>query len=182
MTMTMPEDTDGIGIPEQEEGGKEQLILSTQGNPFKSANAARSVIDKKGLDPNKFVVKEVQDGFAIVRKTETKEKEKYYRVTFNQRSDPKETEDVEALVNGEPLILQRGVPTIIPERYKVAFDNATRDVFVQKPNHPRKIVGQVQLYPYALAGEATKKEYDELKAEGNRLTRKSLDEDRKLVS
>lgn len=97
-----------------------------------------------------------------------KAKERYYKVRFHNASDANATQDVELGCNGEMLVIQRNVPTIIPERFKVVADNAVGHKFSQRPNELRKIIATVQTYPYDLIGEATEKEYEALKASGTK--------------
>lgn len=168
-----------INIPEHDE----DFIYSARGTPFKSALLARTSIDKRGLDPSKFEPKDLgnNEGFVIARKPPPPKEEKYYRVTFLERQNEHEERDVTLGVNGEFLVIKRGVETIIPERYKECADHTTREVFTQKPNQPRKTVGHVKLFPYSVIGMATKEEYEKLKAEGTRTTREVLEANKKLL-
>lgn len=177
----MKNDDQEINLPEEKQD--ENLILSARGNPFKTEALARNAIEKRGLDPAKWTPKDLgnNEGYGIVRKADVKVKEKYWKAVFNQRVGPGEEKDVELTVNGEPLIIQRGVETIIPDRYRECADHTTYEIFTQKPNQPRKSVGTAQLYPYALMGEATEEEYLKLKAEGNKKTQEELDKITKLV-
>jgi len=108
--------------------------------------------------------------------------EKYYRVVFNHKSSPNDEDDVTLIVNGEPLVIQRGVETIIPERYKECADHATYPVFRQKPNEARKQVGTVMVFPYSLLGEASEQEYSKLLRDGNKKTKEMIEADSKLIS
>jgi hypothetical protein len=174
MEITVPEVNPN---PEPED----EVIVAGTGEPYKTEKLAISALDKKGLDPKKFQVVPHEEGFGIVRKPDTGKKEKFYWVEFNQRQNPEEEEDVILGVNGEFLVCQRAVRTIIPERYKECADHTTKPVFRQMPNQARLQVGTVQLYPYSLYGEATEEEYLHLKAEGTRRTREELAANRKLV-
>lgn len=176
MNKNKPED---IEIPEQDEG-QDERILSTQGVPFKTEQRAKSVIERKGLDPNQFRVQAFEDGFAIVRIPKPVKQEKYYKVRFNERQNEFEDEDVTLSVNGEILQCQRGVETIIPGRFKECCEHAIKEVFTQMPNEPRKSVGHVMTFPFSLIGETTEEEYLALKAEGNKKAREAA-EKRKLL-
>ena len=55
--------------------------------------------------------------------------------------------------------IERDKEVIIPERYKVCSDNARYPVYRQMPNEPRKIVGEVLVYPYSWIRESTEAEY-----------------------
>ena len=168
----MPEETES---PEQ--------IFSSQGIPFKSEQKARAAIEQKGLNLDDYMVQSYEEGYIIIPKPKRDEiAEKYYRVTFNHKSSPNDEDDVTLIVNGEPLVIQRGIEVIIPNRYKEAADHANYPVFRQKPNESRKQIGTVMVFPYSLMGEATEKEYLKLLEEGNKKTREAIEADKKLVS
>lgn len=97
--------------------------------------------------------------------------EKYYRVMFSDKSSPNDTDDVELSVNGETLVIRRGLEVIIPERFKVCADNATYPHHTQIPGKPRKLRGHIRLYPYQLIGEATEAQFIKMKRDGNKQTR-----------
>jgi deoxyribodipyrimidine photolyase len=165
----MPEDQTS---PEQ--------IFSNQGLPYKSEQTARDAIVKKNLDPNKYKVASYEDGYVINRKVEV-DAGKYYKVVFSHKQNPSDQDDVTLTVNGETLLMQRGVPVIIPGRFKECADHATYPQFTQKPNEARKQVGTVMIFPYSLMGEATEKEYQKQLADGNRKQKKALEADSKLI-
>lgn len=98
-------------------------------------------------------------------------KEKYFRVTFSDKSSPNDSDDVELSVNGETLVIRRGLEVIIPERFKVCADNATYPHYTQIPGKPRKLRGHIRLYPYQLVGEATEAQFIKMKRDGNKQTR-----------
>ena len=168
----MPEETES---PEQ--------IFSSQGIPFKSEQKARATIVAKGLSPDDYTVQSFEEGYIIVPKAKRDTRaEKYYRVTFNHKSSPNDEDDVTLIVNGETLVLQRGVEAIIPGRYKECADHATYPVFRQRPNESRKQIGTVMVFPYSLMGEATEQEYLKLLRQGNKATKEAIEADKKLIS
>ncbi len=167
----MPEETKS---PEQ--------IFSNQGIPFSSEQRARAAIEQKGLSLDDYMVQSYENGYIIVPKPKRDAKpEKYYRVVFSHKTSPNDEDDVTLIVNGEPKVIQRGVETIIPERYKECADHATYPVFRQKPNEARKQIGSVMVFPYSLIGEATEEEYRKLLAEGNKKTKEAIESDKKLM-
>lgn len=167
----MPEETES---PEQ--------IFSNQGIPFSSEQKARAAIQQKGLNPDDYMVQSYEDGYIIVRKPPKDTKaEKYYRVMFSHKTSPNDEDDVTLIVNGETLVIQRGVETIIPGRYKECADHATYPIFRQRPNEARKQIGNVMVFPYSLLGEATEAEYRKLLKEGNKKTKEAIEADKKLV-
>ena len=86
-------------------------------------------------------------------------KEKFHLVRFHVKRDANDTDDVVLSVQGNPLQIERDKEVIIPERYRVCADNARYPVYRQMPNEPRKIVGEVLVYPYSWVREATEAEY-----------------------
>ena len=167
-------------MPEEIENPEQ--IFSSQGVPFKNEQVARSAITRKGLNPDNYKVQSYEEGYIIVPRPKSDGAEKYYRVVFNHKSNPNDEHDVTLIVNGAPLVLQRGVKVIIPERYKECADHATYPYFTQKPNEARKQVGTVMVFPYSLIGEATEKEYRTLLKEGNKKTKEAIEADKKLIS
>ena len=168
-------------MPEEIENPEQ--IFSSQGIPFKSEQRARATITQKNLNPDDYTVQSYEDGYIIVPKAKRDIKaEKYYRVTFNHKSNPNDEDDVTLIVNGETLVLQRGTEVIIPGRYKECADHATYPIFRQKPNEARKQMGTVMVFPYSLIGEATEQEYLKLLRQGNKETREAIEADKKLIS
>jgi len=158
-------------MPEENKSPEQTMILSTAGTPFSSEATARSSMAQRGLSQDLYRIishKEGNvDGYAIFLKPEVP-KEKYYRVQFNEKATPWDTDDVILAVNGEILQIQRGVKVIIPERFKVCADHATYPHFTQMPNAPRKEVGQIKTYPYSEFGEVTELEYKKMLSAGNK--------------
>lgn len=161
-------------MPEAKEA-QEQLILTAQGQPFKSREIAVSAIAKKSLDKNTHDVKALEDGgFAIIEVAPKVVPEKYYRVRFHPKSEKNQPNDVMLSVNGETLIMPRAVETIIPSRFKECADHATYPEFRQLPNQPRKVVAHIKVFPYDLLGEATEAEFRQMLNEGNRKTKENI--------
>lgn len=163
----MPEDNNS---PEQS-----GPILSNSGVPYKNEQAAKKAMTEKGLDGALFKIASYEDGYAIVPKPQPV-KEKYWKVIFTPRSNENDTEDVPLTVNGDVLQCQRGVETIIPNRFKEAADHTLIPLFTMRPNEPRKEIGSKLLYPYSLIGEATEAEYRKMLREGNLKTKAKLAE------
>ena len=98
-------------------------------------------------------------------------KMKYWEVTFNHKQNTNETTDVQLSVNGEQLVIKRGVKVIIPDSYKEVADHGTYQTFEQKPGVDRKITGTVQVYPYQMHKEATEAEFRKQLQAGNKMAR-----------
>jgi len=104
------------------------------------------------------------------------EPEKFYRVTFNDKSHPNDTDTIILGVNGEILNIRRGIEVIIPERFKIVADNARHLTFKQEPGKQRKVLGTVRTYGYMVHGMATRKDYNEFKSSGDTKTRAYLEQ------
>lgn len=163
-----------------EDQNPEQIFAGT-GIPFKTEAAARATIANKGLDPNKYQPVSHDEGYIIIRRPEQQTPEKYFRVTFSHKQNPHDENDVILTVNGETLVIQRGISVIIPGRFKECADHATYPHFTQKPNESRKVVGTIQVFPYSLVGEANEKEYFAALQDGNRKTKEELAKAEKLI-
>lgn len=159
----------------------EHMIYSNQGVPFKSDAAAKAAITQQGLDRNLHETRSHEDGYVIIRKPMVVKEEKYYRIVFNNKQSPNDEEDVTLIVNGDPLVIKRGVEVILPERYKECADHAVYPHFEQKPNQARKEVGKISIFPYSLYGEATKEDYIKALTEGNKATSAALNAAAKLI-
>lgn len=169
----MPED-----IKDQEQT---EMMLSGEGVPYKSEQLARAAIIKKGLDPEGYLVKSFEDGYAIVPKPKIIP-EKYYKVRFNEKQGPNDENDVFLSVNGESIVIERGKEVVIPGRFKEAADHATYPYFTQRdPNSPRKQVGEIKVFPYSLISEASEAEYRAQISEGTKKTKEALAAQDKLV-
>ncbi len=101
--------------------------------------------------------------------------EKYYRVRFNAKSNPNDTDDVQLSVNGETLQIQRDKDVVIPQRFLECADHTTYDQFRQLPNQPRKVVARLKTYPYNVIAPATKEEYVKQRADGTKKQKESIE-------
>ena len=102
--------------------------------------------------------------------------ERYFEIVFSQKRDTNETEEVQLIVQGNPLQLLRGVPTIVPERYLNAAKDAVGVRYRNVQGKDRKVRTEVQTYPYTVIREVTEEEYIELKRKGDELARKHAEE------
>ena len=100
--------------------------------------------------------------------------EKFWRVMLSDKTSPNDTDDVELSVNGETLMIQRGIEVIIPDRFKVCADNSTYQQFTQIPGKPRKLRGIIKVYPYQLMGEAKQEDFIKMKRKGDRRTKEVI--------
>jgi hypothetical protein len=100
--------------------------------------------------------------------------EGYWEVQFAPQSNANDTRDVQLLWEGQCLIIQRMQNVILPGFYIEVADNATQDNFTQEPSEGRKKIGTVQKFPYMVKRQATRKEYLERKAYGDKIQREKL--------
>jgi hypothetical protein len=137
-------------------------IINSDGKPFETEKEARAAMKKKGIRIYTLCRME-EGGFKVIP-------EKYWRVKFQAKSNPNDSEDVQLSVNGETLIIAREREVIIPDRFKECADHGVYPQFRQLPNQPRKIIGRIKTFPYDTIGPATESEYFKAKAEGTRKT------------
>ena len=97
--------------------------------------------------------------------------EGHWEVLFGGKGSKFDKDDVEIQWEGQCIQAQRQVPVILPGKYIEVLDNARYPVFMKVSDQPRKIVGWVQHFPFTTMREATKEEYDTMKAEGTRVTK-----------
>lgn len=100
--------------------------------------------------------------------------ETYFWVKFQQRSNPSEQEKVQLTVNGECLIIERGVPVPLPHRFMECADRTTYATYYQEPGVLRKIANYVTTFAYEVIRPATREEYEQFKAEGTRKMKEDL--------
>jgi hypothetical protein len=161
------------------------LIYDSKNNPFKTEGGAKKAMTAKGLSPKEYEPVAItgtitpEDPFGeanmgwVIRKKRPKTKipdAEFYRVRFSPKSSADQDDDVMLTVNGESLIIQRDVETIIPKRFRECADHARFPKYMQLPDQPRKIVAWVQFFPYQIIGPSTKEEYLEMREEGTRVT------------
>lgn len=105
---------------------------------------------------------------------EKKPVEKYWKVMFSDKGSTNDPDDVQLSVNGETLVIQRSTEVVIPDRFKVAADNATYPQFKQVPGKPRKLRGTIKIFPYQLMGEASAKDFLKMKKLGDKQTKEII--------
>lgn len=152
-------------------------ILNKEGNPFKDESEVEAGLEDLGLDANAYTSVAIDGGLAIVKRLRvpTKENpEKYFWVTFSEKSDPNQQDDVILGVNGDVLVCQRGKKVAVAERYIEAAKNALYQKIRQLPGEKRKTVAWVQTYPYTIHGECSREDYEKMRKSGTEATRKSL--------
>jgi hypothetical protein len=103
--------------------------------------------------------------------------ETYHWVKFHQRSNPIDELKVKLTVNGELLVIARGIAIPLPHRYLEAADHTTHEEFAQEPGKTRKIVTEVCTFPYELIKDATKEEFESFRDAGTRATKEQLVKD-----
>lgn len=111
-----------------------------------------------------------------VKQTPVKEvkRKKYYYVKFHERGDESQPEDIALTLNGNTLVVRRGVSTILPEAYLEIAKNAT--IIGKKYNPITNVMSPriVNKYPFFVEREATEEEFLELKKSGTEKTKEAL--------
>lgn len=110
---------------------------------------------------------------SVNEKAEKKKKnaaqKKYFRVRFHERVDESEPASITLGINGNLLVIKRGVDVILPEEYvKLAKACTVRSTYPTIEG--TKTVMKKMVKPRAsfdMLGEATEKEYLTMKAEGD---------------
>lgn len=154
-----------------------QTIYMKPGVPFLTAKDAQGFITRNRINIGTNRIIGCEGGFAIYgdgQKAPVPPKEKYWWVTFNERSNETDPEDVQLSVNGETLIIQRGKKVIIPDRYKECAEHALIQKFVQLPDKPRKHLSPIMKFPFTTHGEATEAEFRKMKTEGTKKTDENI--------
>ena len=96
--------------------------------------------------------------------------EGYWELLFAAKASQYDKEDPEISCEGHCLQVQRDVPTILPGRFIAVNDDAVHPIYVKVGDQPRKAVGSKKHFPATVLREVTKKEYDDMFIEGNRVT------------
>lgn len=151
----------------------QELVLASTGSSFKTEEAAKSTMAKKGLRSSHTVVKVDDGGYALKPKPE-KAADTYFQVRFQAKAQPNDTEDVQLMVNGETLIIAREKKVVVPGRFLECADHAVYNHYRSEPGHAHKIVARIKTYPYERIREATEAEYLKAKTEGTRTVKQNI--------
>lgn len=97
----------------------------------------------------------------------------YWEVIFADRHSDTESTDVFLSHQGMCLQMQRNVRVVLPGYFLEVADHGRYPVYSQDPDNKegRKVRGHIQVYPYTALRPATRAEYLELKASGDKITR-----------
>lgn len=161
---------------------EQQFYYTNNGDPYKSLKMATMALETKDLDPDVYKAMPIKNekkevtgyciqfmDFGIPEKYRG-----YWRVKFNAKTTPNDSDDVQLMVNGETLIMQREKEVVLPGKFLENADHATYLHFRQVPHQPRKVVGRIKTYPYERIGKATRQEYDQQRTEGTKKTRQNI--------
>ena len=163
---------------EDEMPEEQQFYYQNSGEPFKSVKMVNMAIKQKSLDPDKYKAVKApdQDGYCIKFHdfNIAPEYRGYWQVRFNAKTTPNDSDDVQLMVNGETLIIQREKKVVLPGRFLENADHATYLHFRQVPHQPRKIVGKIKTYPYERICKATKNEYEKQRVDGTKKTKQNI--------
>lgn len=176
------------------------MLKTGAGEPFKTPAAAKSAAATKGFSEEEFKVVEFGNGYAcqrirfdpggeagdpfdtptpsrvtaaaaMPREAETG----YRRVKFHPRTNLSEPADVVLSLNGNMLLIQRGVETILPTPYLEVARHTKYRTFRQDPSSMRKQIVEISQYPFEDMGAATREEYLALLNRGTRETKKKME-------
>lgn len=100
--------------------------------------------------------------------------EKCWEVVFAEKSNDNDTTDVPLCVNGEQLVIKRGVPVILPDRFLECADRTKHPIYRQEPNKDRKIEAWIQTYHYSKLREASWDEFRRFKKKGDQIAREAV--------
>lgn len=169
---------------ESQEGAtaqEQQFLYSNNGENYTTLKMANFAIEKRKLNMDTYKAIEVKEdkkvvGFCIqfMDFGIPKQYRGYWRVKFNAKAAPNDSDDVQLMVNGETLIMQREKEVILPGRFLENADHATYLQFRQVPHQPRKTVGKIKTFPYERIGTATREEYLKQRIEGTRKTQQII--------
>lgn len=163
---------------EVEQAPEQQFNFTSGGEPYKSMKMVTMAMEQKKLDPDEYkaVKAQGQAGYCIqfLDFDLAPEYRGYWQVKFNAKTTPNDSDDVQLMVNGETLIIQRERKVVLPGRFLENADHATYLHFRQVPHQPRKIVGKIKTYPYERICKATKQEYEQQKVEGTKKTKQNI--------
>jgi len=100
-------------------------------------------------------------------------KEQYFEVVFAEKGHQNDTRDVQLTVNGECLVIKRGVTVVVPQRFLECADHTLYPEYEQEPGKDRKITSWVKTYQYNKLREATREEFDRMKKKGDKDTKEA---------
>jgi hypothetical protein len=174
------------------------MTLAPDGKPFTSEKDAAAYIKKKELDvelnqafkhqggwcifdlsvlPNgmKQVLEAQSNAEAEPAKKSGTPKMKYFKVTFQAKTNPNDENDVPLSLNGTTILSKRDVEVILPASYLEVADHTVRSQYEQKPGHDRKIVSVIKKFVYHKGKEVTKEDFEAFKKSGNAIRDKELE-------
>ena len=171
------------------------LLKTNGGAAFKTENAVKAAAANKGIKEGEYRVVPYGDGFAAERikdgegdgnggeeppaparaAASASGRTGFRRVVFHPRSNTSDPEDVVLSVNGNALVIKRGVETILPEPYLEAAEHTKIRTFRQVGRDMRKEVVELSPYPYQDLGAASREEYMAMLRKGTRDTVKALE-------
>lgn len=104
-------------------------------------------------------------------------REKFYRVRFHERTSNSEPENITLGVNGNILVIRRGVTVVIPECFVQTARRAVIKYRYEDINTKKIINRKIARCSFDILGEGTEAEFMKLKADGTRKTRKALEDE-----
>lgn len=173
----------------------DNIKLAKDGQPFKSEYAAQVALGKLELPTEVWGVMPYQGGWAIrthqsvlaeqamgeqAKSDATRASgindEKYFFVIFPGKSSPQDTEKVEIGWQGLRITVSREKQVALPQRFIGVCDNAVQQLFEPAARGTQAYVraGELKRRSYRLIGPATREDFLKQWAEGNDITRRSV--------
>lgn len=106
-----------------------------------------------------------------------KSTEKYFKVRFHERTSESESENITLGVNGNILVIRRGVPVVIPESFVKTARRAVIRYRYTDTKSGKPVSRKLARCSFDILGESSEAEFLKMKEEGTRKTMKALEDE-----
>ena len=106
-----------------------------------------------------------------------KSAEKYFKVRFHERTSESESENITLGVNGNILVIRRGVPVVIPESFVKTARRAVIRYRYTDTKSGKPVSRKLARCSFDILGESSETEFLKMKEEGTRKTMKALEDE-----
>jgi hypothetical protein len=166
MTEAIAQSPDQTSIPKRSTKQSRTERLMAEEDTLR-AQRREGKIDKDKFDEAMARIREQRE---IVLTPDTK----FWKGTFQAKSNPLELEQVIIAVNGENFMFRRGLTCIVPEPVLLAGRDAVYPKYTQEPGVGRKIVSIINRFVFNVEGESTFEDFKAMYAAGTKLTREKV--------
>lgn len=149
---------------------KKEIVRQDNGSCFESADVAKEIFLKKGLDPKKYaIVQSVEEnGWLIVEKDEFTHAnlshkmkailrdEKFLWIRISPGSSDNDLKKIPITIRGATIICSRGVDLCLPESYVKVLETAIEGIWDNNVRFERL------RFPFMIIREGTRAEFEEL--------------------